>query len=479
MEKTNRERSATEQGINTIAIVIVLVLSAFLGLFNETMLNVALNSLMEEMHVNAGMIQWIITAYMIIVAVMVPVTAFFIQTFEVRKLYLGAMSVLLLGTIGAALSSSFVALLIFRMIQAVGTGMMVSIMMTIVLLVTPPEKRGSAMGICSCAIQLGPALGPTFSGVILQFFSWHMLFYILIPIIVGLMVAGYVYLLNVTTLTKPKTDFISIVLSTVGVGGVIYGLNAFSEGIHLIMAVGTSIIGLSALVIFGMRQLKLNEPMLELRIFKYRIFSIGAVLVMISMMTIFTMNVMLPMYLQGSLKTTAFMAALILLPATLTNGAMSLLSGKIYDKIGSKILLSVGYAILLVALIFMSRANAETPPACILGIYIAVGIGIGSTLSPSQTHALNQLSRHDYPHGVAILNTLQQIAAAIGSALFIGIMSASELRAINGGAEKTVANAVGFHSALMVMLIFSVLGILLSFLLQLGNKTVQKSYQSV
>lgn len=464
-------KDTVKQDINTTAIVIVLVLSAFLSLFNETVLNVALNSLMDEMGVTAGTIQWIITAYMIIVAVMVPITAFFIQTFEVKKLYLGAMGILLLGTLGAAFSTSFVMLLISRMVQAVGTGMMVSIMMTIVLIVIPKEKRGSAMGICSCAIQLGPALGPTFAGVILQFFDWHMLFYILVPIILILIILGYIYLVNVTTLTKPKIDIISILLSTIGVGGVIYGLNAFSEGTNLAAAAIASAVGLLVLVLFSLRQLKLEQPMLEISTFQYPLFSIGAGLVMISMMIIFTMNVMLPMYLQGSLRTTAFVAAIILLPATLTNGAMSLLSGKIYDRVGAKLLIPAGYTVLLIALFLMSRSNADTSLPYILVVYIAVCIGIGSTLSPSQTNALNQLPKESYPHGVAILNTLQQIAAAVGSALFIGIMSASELKALNNGAAGNVANAAGFRSALMVMLIFILVGLCLSFLLRSGKNS--------
>jgi DHA2 family lincomycin resistance protein-like MFS transporter len=284
--------------VHTSAILAILVFSAFLGLFNETILNVALNLLMEEMNVTAGTVQWIITSYMIIVAVMVPVTAFFIQTFEIKKLYLCAMAILLVGTIGCAFSASFAVLLVSRMIQAVGAGMMVSIMMTIVLTITPPEKHGSAMGLCACAIQLGPALGPTVSGLILQFFDWHVLFIALIPIVILLMIFGYLYLANVITLTKPKIDFLSILLSTLGVGGVVYGLNGFSGGGSLNITIAVFVVGMIALILFGKRQLSLKQPMLEIRTFRYPLFSIGAALVMISMMTIFTMNVMLPMFLR-------------------------------------------------------------------------------------------------------------------------------------------------------------------------------------
>lgn len=467
MEKTTAKPKIK---VNTKAILAVLAFSAFIAVFNETILNVALNILMKEMNVTAGTIQWIVTAYMIIVSVMVPVTAFLIQSFETKRLYLGAMTILLIGTICAACSKNFAMLLISRMLQASGTGMMIPIMMNTILLVTPPEKHGSAMGVGACAIQLGPALGPTVSGIILQFFSWHVLFIILIPLIILAMIFGYIYLVNVSTLTKPKIDIISIILSTIGVGGIIYGLSSFSSSENMKVISIVSIIGIISLVLFGKRQLLLKEPMLEIRTFKFPLFSIGVVLVMISMMAIFTMNVMLPMFLQGALKATTFVSAMILLPATLTNGCVTLIGGKIYDKLGAKILIQVGFAIILVSLFILSRLTINTPIAVIIITYMVVCIGVGSTLSPSQTNSLNQLPREYYPHGVAILNTLQQLSAAIGSSLFIGIMSASQQKALNNLASQQAAVAAGFSTATLALVGVVLIGLCLSFTLSLGNK---------
>ena len=467
--KTTKAAKSTSK-MNSKAIIGGLVFSAFLAVFNETILNVALSSLMTEMNVTAGTIQWIITGYMIVVSVMVPVTAFLIQTFETKKLYLGAMTLLLIGTICAACSGSFAMLLISRMLQASGTGMMIPILMNTVLLITLPEKHGSAMGICGCAISLGPALGPTVSGIILQFFSWHALFIILIPLIVVAMILGYIYLVNVSTLTKPKIDIISIILSTIGIGGIIYGISSFSgEGNMKIVCI-IFIIGVLALIIFGKRQLSLKEPMLEIRTFKYPFFSIGVVLVMISMMTMFTMNVMLPMLFQGALRTTTFVAAMALLPAALANGFVTPIGGKIYDKVGVKVLIPVGFTIILVALFILSRSTYDTSLTKIIISYIVVCIGVGITMSPCQTSSLNQLPKEDYPHGVAIMNTLQQISAALGSSLFIGIMSAAQLKALNNSATEQVAVATGFQSGTSVAVIFVILGLCLSLTLRFGNK---------
>lgn len=459
-----------ETKINSKVIIGILVFSAFIATFNETILNVALSPLMKEMNITAGTIQWLITGYMIVTSVMVPVTAFLIQSFETKQLYLGAMILLLLGTICAAGSGSFGILLISRMLQASGTGMMIPLMMNVVLIVAPKKKRGTAMAACGSAISLGPAFGPTVSGIILQFFSWHALFIMLIPFIVIAIVLGYIYLINVSSLTKPKIDIISIILSTIGIGGIIYGISSFSGDENMMITSIIFIIGLLSLIVFGKRQLSLKEPMLEIRTFKYSIFSIGVVLVMISMMVIFTMNVMLPMFLQGALKTSTFMAAMVLLPASLASGFVTPFGGKIYDKFGANMLLPTGFAVILLPLFILSQSTSDASLIQVMIIYIVIGLGVGITMSPSQTNSLTQLPPEAYPHGVAIVNTFQQISAAIGSSLFVGIMSASQLKALNNYVPEQVAVATGFRVATLVAVGFVFVGFCLSFTLRLGKK---------
>lgn len=459
-----------ETKISSKAIIGILVFSAFIATFNETILNVALSPLMKEMNITAGTIQWLITGYMIVTSVMVPVTAFLIQSFETKQLYLGAMILLLLGTICAAGSGSFGILLISRMLQASGTGMMIPLMMNVVLIVAPKKKRGTAMAACGSAISLGPAFGPTVSGIILQFFSWHALFIMLIPFIVVAIVLGYIYLINVSSLTKPKIDIISIILSTIGIGGIIYGISSFSGDENMMITSIIFIIGLLSLMIFGKRQLSLKEPMLEIRTFKYSIFSIGVVLVMISMMVIFTMNVMLPMFLQGALKTSTFMAAMVLLPASLASGFVTPFGGKIYDKFGANMLLPTGFAVILLPLFILSQYTSDTSLIQVMIIYIVIGLGVGITMSPSQTNSLTQLPPEAYPHGVAIVNTFQQISAAIGSSLFVGIMSASQLKALNNSVPEQVAVTTGFRAATLVAVGFVFVGFCLSFALRLGKR---------
>ena len=230
------------------------------------------------------------------------------------------------------------------------------------------------------------------------------------------------------------------------------------------------IIGIISLILFGKRQFSLKEPMLDLRTFKYPVFSIGTVLVMISMMTIFTMAVMLPIFLQGALKTSTFITAMALLPATLVAAVVTPLAGKLYDKVGMKVLIPVGFAVILVPLFILSHANSDTSLMKIILLFIAVDIGIALTMSTSQTTALNPLPREFYPHGVAILNTLQQLSAAIGSSLFIGIMSASQIKALSNQVPKQAAVATGFNAATLALSGVVLIAIILSLVLSFVNK---------
>jgi len=458
---------------NVLPIMIVLLLGGFISLINETLLNVALSKLMVDMNVTAGTVQWLATGYMLVIAILVPVTAFLIKTFTTKQLYISAMMLFLIGTISAGFSSSFSMLLISRMIQAAGTGMMIPLMMNTVFVINPPEKRGSAMGLCFLVILVAPAIGPIISGVLLQFYNWQVLFFMLIPVAVIAIIAGYLFLEDVSELTKPKIDYLSIILSSIGFCGILYGISKLGElesnSLGMIIPL---VIGTVSLTLFVKRQLSLKEPMLELRAFKSPAFSIGVILVMCSMMIIFSMNMILPIFLQDALKVSSSTAALALLPAGIITALVTPIAGKLYDKVGAKVLVPLGFGIMGVALTFLSRSSSTTAISIIVIIYCFVSLGTALTMAPTQTNALNSLSKENHAHGIAIMNTLQQLSAAIGSSLFISIMSANQINYLKyvsnpGGAnEKIAAVVTGFDSALVVALIFIIVAFVLSLFLK-------------
>lgn len=454
-----------ETQYNVKAMMSVLLFGGFLSLFNETILNVAFPKLMVEMHVSATTVQWLTTGYMLVVGILVPITAFLIHSFNTKQLFLTAMLLFLAGSVFAVFSPSFTLLLISRMIQATGTGMLVPIMMTTALAINPPEKRGSAMGLCVCSILFGPALGPIVSGALLQYFSWHSLFILLIPLALISIIAGALFLQNVSELTKPKIDYLSIALSTIGFAAVIYGISIFdsiaSNAAEIIIIFA---IGIISLFLFSKRQLSLKQPMLELRCFKHPLFSIGVIMIVMLQMIQFSMNILLPTMLQQGFGASTLTSALVLFPAVLLNGFTTPISGKIFDKFGGKIIIPLGIAILGTALFILSNINPSTSILSITLTYCMVCLGIALSVSTTQTNSLNQLSMRNQADGVAITNTSMQIAAAIGTPLFIGLMTAGE----NSYTANNHINAVfhGFHNSITAAVIIAVVSFVLSLALR-------------
>ncbi|HEY8803760.1 MAG TPA: MDR family MFS transporter, partial [Clostridium sp.] len=444
-------------------------------LINETTLNVALPTLMVEMHITATTAQWLTTGYVLVVGILVPVTAFLIHTFTTKQLFLSAMTLFLVGTILAVFSTSFPGLLISRLIQASGTGMLIPILMNTALVVNPPEKRGSAMALCISVITLGPALSPTVSGLLLQFFNWNSLFIFLIPILIACMVSGYVLLANTSVITKPKIDYLSILLSSIGFAGVIYAISSVGTTSILTIIIFFTI-GLIALILFGKRQLLLKQPILELRSFKHPVFTIGVILVVIMQMLQFSMGMIIPMLLQNGLKTSSFVSALVLLPAILIMAILTPFVGKVYDKIGGKILISSGFAIICIFTLLLSRITPSTSITTITILYCFICIGISMSMSPIQTNSLNEISRKNQADGIAILNTAMQIAGAFGSALFLGIMSAYQnsylknVSSLDNSQNQVSAIYNGFGHSLSVAAIIIAVGLILTLLLRRDSK---------
>ena len=422
-------------------IMIPLLLGGFIALLNETILNVAVPSLMESLHVSTSTVQWLSTGYMLIIGILVPVVAFLLENFTTKRLYLFAMCVFLVGTVCCGVAESFPVLLVFRLIQGAGTGMLIPIMMNMILAMYPPEKRGGAMGLSVLVMVAAPAIAPTLGGIILQRADWHWLFFAVIPFAVAAIALGSVFLRNISSLRKPKIDILSVCLSTVGFGGILFGVCSVETlGIRS-MAVAVSLTaGVVGIALFSVRQFRLPEPMLELRAFRYPMFSLGIAIMMLGFLIPFSMNIILPTYLQGALGMTPFQSGLAMLPGSILCVLIVPVSGVLYDRIGAKPLVVAGFAILTVAMLLLSRITATTALWAIIALHVCTYLGTSLVNTPIQTNSLNQLPKSYGAHGVAIVNTLQQIAAAFGSSLFIGLLGAKQARMLAGISNPTVAD---------------------------------------
>ncbi|MDR3601543.1 MAG: MDR family MFS transporter [Desulfosporosinus sp.] len=455
-----------------VLIMMPLLIGGFIALLNETLLNVAFPQLMSTLHVSTSTVQWLGTAYMLIIGILVPVVAFLLKTFSTKKLYLTAMILFVVGTICCGFSELFPVLLIFRIVQGAGTGMLIPIMMNTILEIYPTDKRGAAMGTSVLVIVVAPAIGPTLSGLILQYLNWHWLFFLILPLALLAIILGMITLENVTTLTKPKIDVLSVVLSTLGFGGLIFGICSIENMGFLNSTVMVSLLcGIGGLILFSKRQFALKQPMLELRALQYPTFTLGAVLMFIAFMMPFAVGIILPTYTQSALGLTPFAAGLALLPGSILGGVITPLSGRLYDKIGARPLVIGGFAALTVAMFFLSQISASTNLIMLIILQTCMTFGISLIFTPTQTNSLNQLPKEYNAHGVAILNTMQQIAAAFGSSLFIGLMGTVQTKHLEkfknpSISQQHAAIISGVDMAFTAALIIVVIGLILSFLIK-------------
>ncbi|HEY3363362.1 MAG TPA: MDR family MFS transporter [Methanosarcina sp.] len=464
--------------------IMPLLIGGFIALLNETILNVAFPELMTNLHVSTSNIQWLGTAYMLMIGILVPVAAFLLRTFSTKTLYLTAMFLFTIGTIFCGLSPSFPVLLISRIVQGAGAGMMMPIMMNTIVEIYPPEKRGTAVGIAMMVVLVAPSIGPTISGLVLQALNWRWLFFLLLPVALVAIILGAINLKNLSTLTKPKIDILSIVLSTIGFGGFIFGISyieniGFSNSIVPI----SLLCGIGGLILFSKRQFALKQPMLELRTLKYPMFTLGVAMIFITFMIPFAVNIILPTYMQGALGLTPFVAGLALLPGGILNALISPLSGRLYDKLGAKLLATVGFAALIIDMFFLSHISGSTTLTILIALQVCMTLGVGLIFAPIQANSLNQLPKEYSAHGVTILNTALQIAAAFGSSLFIGLMGATQEKYLSkyenpGILQQNAALISGVDIAFTAALILVAIGLILSFFIKQREKEAINSLGS-
>ncbi|WP_339318039.1 MDR family MFS transporter [Paenibacillus sp. FSL R10-2734] len=455
--------------VKRLPILISLIIGAFFSLLNETLLSVAFPQLMIELNVSASTMQWLTTGYMLVVAVLIPASALLVQWFTTRQVFLGAMIVFTLGTLVSGIAPGFSILLFGRLLQAAGTGLMMPVLMNTILLIYPPEKRGAAMGSIGLVMMFAPAIGPTLSGIILESFEWRWLFYIVLPFALFSIIFAFIYLKNVSQPTKPKVDVFSIILSTIGFGGVVYGFSSSGEGWGSLQVYGMILLGLAALLMFVLRQLKLIEPLLDLRAFKYPMFTLTTILLCIMMMTMFSTMSLLPFLFQGALGLTVYASGLIMLPGSLLNGLLSPITGKVFDRFGPRALIIPGAVLLAVVMWFFTQVTANTPKMTFIILHVSMMVSISMIMMPAQTNGLNQLPRRYYPHGTAILNTLSQVAGAIGVAFFISIMTSGQRSYLEQSADPaaptqiTEAMVSGVHNAFLIGFAFAILAVVVAF----------------
>ena len=458
---------------NTLVIRLLLV-SAFVVILNETIMGVALPHLMDDLSITATAAQWLTTAFMLTMAVVIPITGFLLQRFNTRPVFLAAMTLFSLGTLIAAVSPGFEILLVGRIVQATGTAIMMPLLMTTVMTLVPASSRGKTMGNISIVISVAPAIGPTISGIILSVLDWRWMFILVLPIAIASLALGASRIQNVSTPRAVPLDVFSVILSAFGFGGFVYGLSnlgtvAEGSGAAGWLPLG---VGIVALIAFVLRQVVLqrtDRALLDLRTFQSRTFSIAIVMLGISMMALFGTIILLPIYMQTVLGLDALATGLLLLPGGLTMGILAPFVGRIYDRFGPTILLVPGSISVSAAFWTMAMMNENTAPGMLLAAHVTMSAGLALIFTPLFTAGLASLRPSLYSHGSAVVGTVQQLAGATGTALFIAVMSSQSAQLMSQGVSEVSATASGIQSAFLVGAIISLFAIPAAFLVRRGT----------
>jgi MFS transporter, DHA2 family, lincomycin resistance protein len=459
-------------------VIWLLLAAAFVVILNETIMSVAIPRLMSDLSIDARAAQWLTTAFMLTMAVVIPITGFLLQRYNTRPIFIAAMTLFSAGTLLAAVSPDFEVLLVARVVQASGTAIMMPLLMTTIMTLVPPATRGKTMGNVSIVMSVAPALGPTISGLILSTLTWRWLFWLVLPIALVMLVIGIRRVENVSEPRPVPIDVVSVILSAFAFGGLVYGLSLVGASAQQkgdAIAVSETqmwvslAVGALALAIFIWRQLLLqrqDRALLDLRTFRSPIFTASVSILTVSMVALFGTIVVFPLYLQRVLGLTELESGLMIMPGALLMGLLAPFIGRLYDRIGPKPLVIPGTMIVSGVLWGFTTVGTTTSVWFVLALQITLNLGLGMLFTPLFTAGLGAVRPSLYSHASAVVGTIQQVAGAAGIALLVTVMSTHAAALEATGVSVVEAEAAGTRAAFLVGAIISLAGVALSFFIK-------------
>ena len=445
-----------------IIMLIVLVFGTFVTVLNQTVVAPALPSIMSEMSVDAAVAQWLTTGFTLVNAIMVPITAFLTDRFTTRRLFLASMVLFTAGTALAAWGPNFPVLLAGRLVQAAGAGILMPLVMTVLMWTFPVDRRGTAMGVFGIVIAFAPAAGPTVAGIIIDQANWHVMFWIIAVLCAAVIVfAAFALERGGETNKDVKLDVISVALSTLGFGGLLYGLSAIGSYGVTADSAGGVIIGVIALAFFFRRQLRMEQPMLQVRVLTNRRFLIATIIVMLVQGALLAGGILIPILLQSYMGFSATTSGLVLLPGAIVMGAMGPVAGRLFDKHGPRVLAIIGTGVLALTTATFMFMGPGMGLITLTVIYTVRLFSLSLVNMPISTWGMNALPDKLMNHGTSVQNTFRQVAGSLGTAV---IVSASTVATnmVSGSTDAVTAGVFGIHTAFAVATALCVLGFVLT-----------------
>lgn len=437
----------------------IMIFGTFVTVLNQTVVTPAQPSIMAEMGIDAATVQWLTTGFTLVNAIMIPVTAYLTDKHSTKALYIISLAIFAVGSLLAGIAPNFAVLLVGRLLQAAGAGILMPMVMTVLMLTFPPERRGSAMGIFGIVIAFAPAIGPSVAGLVIDSFGWRILFYA-IAALIAIVIAVSVFALKRTEPLNPAAhlDKISVVMSTVGFGALLYGFSTIgSVGLNVSDSIIT-LVGLVVLVLFFRRQLKMEQPMLNVRVLANRRFLIGTVIGMIVQASLLAAGVLMPIYLQSYMGYSATVSGLVIMPGAILMGIMNPFAGRLFDKYGPRMLSIIGLTVLTVSTVGFATLTSTTNVVWITIIYTVRMFSLSLVNMPITTWAMNALDNKVLNHGTSVNNTLRQVSGSLGTALLVSI-DAFVAGSMSGSMGTVEAGILGVNAAFFAAVVLSAIAL--------------------
>lgn len=418
---TNASQKGLGLSRQQFTMVATLLFGAVLVVLNQTLLGPALPAIMADMQVDATTVQWLTSGYALVEAIVIPLNAFFMGRFRTRQLFIGGLIAFAVGTVVAALAPVFGVILLGRMIQAASTGIIMPMVFTLILLVFPREKRGSAMGIVGLVIAFAPAIGPSVSGLLVDSVGWRALFVVVAVATVLAIVAAKVTLQDQGPFAPATFDKPSVVMLGIGMASFLYGLSSFSSAEVIWIPLVLMVVGLAFLAAFVKRQLQLETPLLKVDVLKARRFRTIACIVPFLQAMLVGSGVVMPIYIQSVMGLSATVSGLMMLPGAIIGALAGLLAGRIFDARGVRGIALIGGGLLAVAGVGLVTFTPTTSIWYATAVSVLMFVGLQCLTTPLNTWGVNSLDNRVIPHGNALVNTLNQVGAAFGTALIVSL----------------------------------------------------------
>ncbi len=408
-------------GRKEMVMVGVLLVGVLLAVLNQTLLSPALPAIMADLQVDATTVQWLTSGYSLVEAVVIPLSAYLIGRFSTRQLFISAFALFTAGSLAAAIAPNFWVLLLGRVLQAACTGMSMPMVFTVILLVFPREKRGTAMGVIGLIIGFAPAVGPSVAGLLVDSVGWRALFAIVTALSVVVIVLAVAVLKNYGDFARAPFDRLSVVLSTAGLVCLLYGLSTFASSDNMIVTVALMVAGLALCLLYVRRQLRLPEPMLQVGILRTRKYATSVIVIVIVQAALMGTGVITPLYIQGVLGFSATMSGVAMLPGALIGAFMGLVSGRLFDRFGVRRVVIPGVIVAVLGASGLVRLGIDSGFITLTLTYTVLVVGLQFTMTPLNTWGVNSLPNSVIQHAQGVSNTLNQVAASMGTAALVSI----------------------------------------------------------